>query len=246
MSQYVDRANRYIDRVLSGEVPAGKWVRLACERQRADLAAPPGWYRFDADRAGRICRFIEMLPHIKGEWAGQPIRLEDWQCFVLTTAFGWVGEDGRRRFKTSYIEVPRKNGKSALSSGVALYMLAADGEGGAEIYSAATTRDQARIVWDDAKRMVERSEGLRGIGVAASAHAIHKLKDASTFKALSRDQGGNLDGLNVHCAIVDELHAHKTRDVWDVLETATGARRRWRARGRTSPPDARPRASCAA
>lgn len=573
---HVDKANAYIAAVLSGEIPASKWVRLACERQRDDLLKPPGGYRFDHDRAGRVCRFIEMLPHIKGEWAGQPLKLEPWQCFVLTTAFGWVGEDGRRRFKTVYIEVPRKNGKalaldtpiptpsgwrtmaeiapgdyvfgqdgrpvkvvaatdvmrdrqcyevsfstgetivadamhlwetdarsdrdrlkgrggktkgpkpsiktteqiyntlkcrnennhririsgpvqftgqdlpidpyvlgawlgdgtsaagsicigdqdkeeisriladcghpvrhadgctyrfgdgdsshaarsnslaaklralgvlnnkhvpyqymtasvanrmallqglmdtdgtcskagqctftntkkslavsvhmlanslgikatiregvarlngkivsakwdvsffayddtpvfrlerkkarqkkrpqtesrsshivitgcvpvnsvpvkcievdstdglflcgrtfitthnSALSSGVALYMLAADGEGGAEVYSAATTRDQARIVWDDAKRMVERSEGLRGLGVGASAHAIHKLNTASTFKALSRDQGGNLDGLNVHCAIVDELHAHKTRDVWDVLETATGARR---------------------
>jgi len=222
---HVDKANAYIAAVLSGEIPACKWVRLACERQRDDLANPPGGYRFDNDRAGRVCRFVEMLPHIKGEWAGQPLKLEPWQCFVLTTAFGWVGEDGRRRFKTTYIEVPRKNGKSALSSGVALYMLSADGEGGAEVYSAATTRDQARIVWDDAKRMVERSEGLRRIGVGASAHAIHKLNDASTFKALSRDQGGNLDGLNVHCAIVDELHAHKTRDVWDVLETATGARR---------------------
>jgi phage terminase large subunit-like protein len=222
---HVDRANDYIARVLSGDVPACKWVRLACERQRNDLASPPGGYRFDINRAERVCRFIEMLPHIKGEWSGKQMRLEPWQSFVLTTAFGWVGEDGRRRFKTTYVEIPRKNGKSLISTGVALYMLAADGEGGAEVYSAATTRDQARIVWDDAKRMVERSEGLRKLGVGASAHAIHLLREASTFRALSRDQGGNLDGLNVHCAVVDELHAHKTRDVWDVLETATGARR---------------------
>jgi phage terminase large subunit-like protein len=222
---HLEQAQAYIDGVLSGRIPACRWVKAACQRQVDDLASPPAGYSFDPDRAARVCRFIERLPHIKGEWAGQPIRLEPWQAFVLTTAFGWVDGDGRRRFKTVYIEVPRKNGKSALSSGVALYMLAADGEGGAEVYSAATTREQARIVWDDAKRMVERSEGLRGIGVGASAHAVHVLKSASTFRALSRDQGGNLDGLNVHCAIVDELHAHKTRDVWDVLETATGARR---------------------
>ena len=225
MNTYVQTANEYIEQVLSGEIQACRWVRLACQRQRDDLASPPAWYHFDDDRAARVCRFIERLPHIKGEWAGQPLTLQPWQVFILTTAFGWVDAAGHRRFKTVYIEVPRKNGKSALSSGVALYMLAADGEGGAEVYSAATTRDQARIVWDDAKRMVERSEGLRGIGVAASAHAVHVLRTASTFKALSRDQGGNLDGLNVHCAVVDELHAHKTRDVWDVLETATGARR---------------------
>lgn len=103
-------------------------------------------------------------------------------------------------------------------------MLAFDDEGGAEVFSAATTRDQARIVFNDSKSMVEKSKGLQARGVKTSAHAIYQQDTSSTFKALSRDQGGNLDGLNVHCAIVDELHAHKTRDVWDVLETATGAR----------------------
>ena len=151
--------------------------------------------------------------------------MEPWQVFILTTVFGWVDDKGRRRFKTAYIEVPRKNGKSSISSLVALYCLAADGEKGAEVYSAATTRDQARIVWQDAKHMAKNSPGLKSkFGVDITAHSIHVTETASYFKALSRDQGGNLDGLNVHCAIIDELHAHKTRDIFDVIETATGAR----------------------
>lgn len=114
---------------------------------------------------------------------------------------------------------------SSLSSGVALYLLCCDQEGGPEVYSAATTRDQARIVWDDAKRMVDRCPELREyFGVQTSAHAVFVPNNAGVLKALARDQGGNLDGLNIHGAIVDELHAHKTREVWDVLETATGAR----------------------
>ena len=114
---------------------------------------------------------------------------------------------------------------STLSSVVALYCLSADGEAGAEIYSAATTRDQARIVWNDAKQMAIKSPGLRKkFGVETTAHTVHVTSTASLFKALSRDQGGNLDGLNTHCAIIDELHAHKTRDVFDVMETSTGAR----------------------
>lgn len=225
---YIARANQYISDVLAGKIAACKWVKLACERQKRDLERRDSRYYFDHDRASRICRFIELLPHIKGEWArgGKLITLEPWQCFILTTVFGWIDGNGHRRFKTVYIECPRKNAKSTLSSGVALYLLAADGEMGAEVYSAATTRDQARIVFNDAKGMAERSPGLRAhFGVETAAHSVYVPRNASKFGTLARDQGGNLDGLNVYCAIVDELHGHKTRDVWDVLETATGARR---------------------
>jgi phage terminase large subunit-like protein len=223
---YIRIANQYINDVLSGEIPACQYVRQAAERQRRDLARKAWPYTFDTTRAAHVCKFVELLPHIKGEWAGRAIILEPWQIFILTTTFGWIDGTGRRRFKTCYTEVPRKNAKSTISSGVALYCLTADGEGGAEVYSAATTRDQARIVWEDARRMVERCAGLREkYNVQPMAHSIIAPGLGGTFKALSRDQGGNLDGLNVHCAIVDELHAHKTREVWDVLETATGARR---------------------
>ena len=225
MNDYCGIARKYIQDVLSGEIPACEHVKRACQRQLDDLERD--WeYEFNEARASRVCAFIELLPHIKGEWAGKPIQLEPWQCFLLTTTFGWVDREGQRRFKTCYTEVPRKNAKSTLSSGVMLYMLACDGEEGAEVYSAATTREQARIVWADAKRMVEKCAGLRRkFTVETSAHAITVPSKASTCKALSRDQGGNLDGLNIHCAIIDELHAHKTRDVWEVIETGTGARR---------------------
>lgn len=221
---YVGLANEYINNVITGKILASKFVIQACKRQRKDLKRKNFEYEFSEDRANRICRFIELLPHIKGELAGKPIKLEGWQVFILTTIFGWVDAKGHRRFKTAYTEVARKNAKSTLSSAVALYMLALDGEGGAEIYSAATTRDQARIVFEDAQNMVRRCSGLRDLGVEVSSHTVYQQASASRMKALARDQGGNLDGLNVHFAVVDELHAHKVRDVWDVLETATGAR----------------------
>lgn len=224
---YVAMATQYAEDVVAGSIPACAYVQAACQRQLTDLQRDDLRWRFDEERASHVCRFIEKLPHIKGEWARnrKPIVLEPWQVFLLTTLFGWVDDDGLRRFKTAYIEVPRKNAKSTLTSGIGLYLLAADGEEGAEVYSAATTRDQAKIVWQDAKRMADRTPGLQmRFGVETSTHSIHVEHTASWFRPLSRDQGGNLDGLNIHAALVDELHAHKTREVWDVLETGTGAR----------------------
>ena len=137
--------------------------------------------------------------------------------------FGWQRSDGLRRFRTAYCAVPRKNGKSTLSAGIGLYLLVADGEQGAEVYSAATTRDQARIVFDEAKRMVGSSPALkRRVGILINN--LHVAASAARFMPLSSD-ASSMDGLNVHGAIIDELHAHRTRHVVDVLETATGARR---------------------
>ena len=230
MSRYVEAALDYAKAVVAGDVAACKWTRLACHRQLDDLARETDdqWpWRFDPELASRPCEFIELLPHIKGKWAreGRLISLEPWQCFILTTVFGWVhAETGLRRFKEGYTEVPRKNAKSTLSSGLALYMLSADGEHGAEIYSAATTRDQARIVFDDAKAMAERTPGLRTeLGVAIMQHSITVAHRASKFTPLAAE-GSTLDGLNVHFAVIDELHAHKTRAVYDVIDTARGAR----------------------
>jgi phage terminase large subunit-like protein len=205
-------------------------VKAACQRQRKDLARKRWQYRFDVDKANAVVEFIEALPQIKGaKFAGKPLILGDWQCFIVTTVFGWVvargARAGDRRFRIVYIECPRKNGKSTLSAPIALYLMAADGEPGAEVYSAATTRDQAKIVWDDAKRMADRSADLRReLDVETSMNSIFCRETASSLKPLSREQQGNLDGLNVHAAVIDELHGHKDRGIWDVLETATGAR----------------------
>jgi phage terminase large subunit-like protein len=236
-SSYAAVARRYAAMVSAGDIPAGKWVRFACKRQLDDLNRFSGKgspYQFNPrlqDRTGKIfrpadnvCAFIERLPHIKGPLAGQLIKLEPWQIFILTTVFGWVKPTGNRRFRRSYVEVPRGNGKSAISSAAGLYMLTADGELGAEVYSLATTRDQARIVFGDAQQMARASPGFRQrFGVEVGAHNIHVLSTGSKFEALSAE-GSTLDGLNVHFGCIDELHAHKTRTVYDVVETGTGKR----------------------
>lgn len=221
----VERAARYVDDVLSGRQPACQWVRLAVERHVRDLERTDWQYRFDADRANSVCVFIEALPHTKGRWDSPTIILQDWQCFIVCSLFGWVDGDGMRRFRTAYEEVARKNGKSTKLAGVALYALVMDEEEGAEVYSAATTRDQARIVFKAAKTMAERSPELReAFGVDVLAHSVTVEGQAGALQALSAD-ANSLDGLNVHVAVVDELHAHRTREVWEVLETGTGARR---------------------
>ena len=230
MTRYVEASHAYMQRVLAGDIVVCKWTRLAIERQQADLQREPSaaWpWVFNADAASRPCEFIELLPHIKGKWARERrlIELDPWQCWIITTVFGWVHhETGLRRYREAYIEVPRKNAKSTLSSGLALFMLSADGEHGAEVYSAATTRDQARIVFDDAKAMAERTPDMRTyLGVAILQHSITVAHTASKFTPLAAE-GSTLDGLNVHCAVIDELHAHRKRDVYDVIDTARGAR----------------------
>ena len=223
---FADRAHEYARGVVAGVVPACKFVFQACKRQLDDLQKPPAGYRFSAEYADRVCRFVELTPHIKGEKAskGELIRLEPWQIFILSTVFGWVDAQGNRRFRRVYIEVPRGNGKSALSSPIGLYMLAFDGEAGAEVYSAATSKDQARIVFKTAQAMARKMPALKTkFGVEVTAHAIVQMKSSSTFQALSSDSH-TLDGLNVHLAVVDELHAHKTPDVYEVLETGLGKR----------------------
>lgn len=232
---------QYAERVLSGEIVAGELVRLSCQRFLNDLEHGPerGVY-FNEDRAQHILDFYNFVPHVKGALAGKPIDLMAWDIFILINLFGFViplidemtgeqmfDDDGDaimvRRFRTAYNEVARKNAKSTLSSGIGLYMTGADGEGGAEVYSAATTRDQARIVFDDAKNMIKKAPQTLGRLFGHVKLNIHQERTASKFEPLSSD-ANNLDGLNIHCGIVDELHAHRTRDVWDVLETATGAR----------------------
>jgi phage terminase large subunit-like protein len=178
---------------------------------------------FDERAARLVIVFFSILRHSKGEWAGRPVELEPWQQFHLWNLFGWKREDGTRRFRISYLEVARKNGKSTMGAGVGLYLQAADGEPGAEIFTAATKRDQARIVHQEAVRMVKQSPAL-GRELSLFKDNIHSEKTFSKFEPLGRDSN-TLDGLNVHGAIVDEVHAHPSGDLWDVLLTGTGSRR---------------------
>lgn len=224
---YVDKAERYIKKVITGKIDACLFVRQACTRQVNDLKKKKTKkfpYIFDRKKANRVCQFIENLSHVKGVKAGEPVHLEDWQCFILTTVFGWLKEDGARRFTQTYIEVPRGNGKSTLCSGIALYMECADGEQGAEVYSFATTREQAGIVFGDALAMARGNKDFKNyFGVTCLNHSVIVLGTNSKFMAKSSD-AGTLDGLNTHCGIIDELHAHKTRHVYDVVISSIGKR----------------------
>lgn len=218
-------AEQYAHDVVAGKVLACKWVKLACQRHLDDLQeAPDRGFFFDQEAGERVIRFFRLLRHSKGEWAGQVFDLSPWQQFVTWCLFGWKKKkDNTRRFRTAYIEVARKNGKSTWLAGLGLYLFAADDEPGAEVYSAATKREQARITHSEATRMVKSSPTLRKrIGIFRDN--LHIEETASKFEPLGADSN-TMDGLNVHACIVDELHAHRTRDVWDILETATGSRR---------------------
>lgn len=218
----------YAQDVVSGAIAACKWARLACKRHLDDLAAAEASgfaFEFDAARANLACNFCELFQHVRGPKARNNIELEPWQIFIAASVFGWIRKDTHaRRFRKAYNEVPRGNGKSTFSAVIGLYCLAADNELGAQVFSVATTREQARIVFDEAQSMAEASAGFRRkLRVRVDAHAIVRVDTRSKFKALSADSG-TLDGLNTHLAIVDEIHAHKTRDLYDVIETSTAKR----------------------
>lgn len=220
-----DPVSAYALAVADGRAPAGGLVRQACERHLSDLVRLPGrGYAFDAEEAEGAIAFFKFLHHSKGEWAGSAFSLAPWQQFIVGSLFGWRRqEDGLRRFRTAYLEVPRKNGKSTLVAGVGLLLAFFDREPGAEVYAAATKRDQAKICWGEARRMVLSSPALRQRITPLVAN-LHAQTSNSKFEPLGADSD-SMDGLNIHGAIVDELHAHKTRAMVDVLETATGARR---------------------
>jgi phage terminase large subunit-like protein len=226
---HITAAHRYIASVLDGSIPSCKWVRLACERQLRDLKQSEDEsypYRFDAAAAERVCRFVELSPHIKGKkFAGKLIHLEDWQCFILIVVFGWLNKfTGLRRFRRAYSEIAKGNGKSALTSAVSNFMAFAEGEPGAEVYSAATNRDQAKIVWSVSHAMLRAMpEFCDRAGVDPAAHSINQLRTNSFFRPLSSD-ANSAEGAIPYFVCVDELHAHPTRDLYDNLDTANGKR----------------------
>ncbi len=199
-----------------------EWIRTEAD-ERAVLSGC--W--FDREAAARVEVFFErFLRHSKGEWAGKPFRLQEWQKRdLLFPLFAWKKRNGYRRFRNAYIEVPKKNGKSALCSGISLYLLVADGEPGAEVYSAAADRDQASIVYGEAERMVMSSPALsRRLRVIPSRKTILFPRTNSVYRALSADVPTK-EGLNIHGLIFDELHAQKSRELFDTLRYGGAARR---------------------
>ena len=199
-----------------------------CCRLHLSQAAETGedQFYFDKKAARLAVNFFEkLLVHVKGEWAGQPFILQDWQRDeIIRPLFGWKRtSDGSRKYRTAYIEIPRKNGKSTLAAGIALYLEFADGEPGAEVYSAAADKDQARIVHELAKDMVEESPQLeRRSNIWKNSIIVPGTR--STYRVLSAD-AFTKHGLNAHGVVVDELHVQPNRELVDVLVTSTGARR---------------------
>lgn len=184
----------------------------------------PGGTWYDTTSAAVAVAFFErLLHHVKGEWSGEPFQLQAWQRELVGELFGWKRPDGTRRYRRAYIEIPRKNGKSTLAAGIGLFLLFADGEPGAEIYSAAADRDQAAIVFDVAKGMVESSPQLQRLAEVFK-RSITVPSTRSSYKVLSAD-AYTKHGLNAHGVIFDELHAQPNRELWDVLTTSMGARR---------------------
>lgn len=216
-------AEIYAQQVRTGNILTCEFVQLAVDRYYRDMdnALDKGWY-FDRKAAQRAISFIERLKHTKGQWAGLRFKLEPWQQFIIWNIFGWKMADGTRRFRYAYVEIARKNGKTALSAGIGLYMLFADGESRPEVYSAATVKDQARICFSDAVEIVKATD-LKNYLTPYRNSIVYELK-GGMMKPLSSDYGTH-DGLNPSCGIIDEFHAHKDSGMFDVIKSAFGARK---------------------
>jgi phage terminase large subunit-like protein len=225
----VAAAVAYCHDVLSGQIPACRLVHLTCERFLRDLAAAQagaGLWAFRSELAERAMIFAGLLPNIRGPEAGRPLRLMAWQRLVFANLFGFVERStGARRFRQAIVFVPRGNGKTSIAAPLALYLSFMDGEGGAEGYAAAVTRDQARILFDTARQMVLRCPEIRRrYGVEALANSVWQERSSSHFRPVSSDAKA-LDGLNVQVAVCDEIASHRTSEVYDVLLTGMGKRR---------------------
>ncbi|EMO3591457.1 terminase large subunit [Proteus mirabilis] len=225
----VNAANQYARDVVRGKIVVCQYVIDACQRHIDDMAQEKSQkfrYRFDKDLAEQAAKFIQLLPHTKGEWAFKrmPITLEPWQLFIVCSAFGWVHKGTKlRRFREVYTEIPRKNGKSAISAGVALYCFTCDNEFGAEVYSGATTEKQAWEVFRPAKLMCKRTPLLiEAFGIEVNAKNMNRPEDGARFEPLIGNPG---DGQSPHCAIVDEYHEHDSDSLYTTMLTGMGARR---------------------
>jgi phage terminase large subunit-like protein len=220
-----DETRAYAEAVIAGDVVAGRLVRLACERHLRDLreGAARGLH-FDVRAAGRAIAFFGLLRlPCDGELDGKPFTLSPFQAFIIGSLFGWKGADDFRRFRTAYIEQGKGSGKTPLAAGVGLYGLVADDEAGAEIYSAATMREQAGILFRDARRMAEASPALRS-ALDIDLHNIAYPRTDSFLRPVSSEHRG-LDGKRPHMALIDEVHEHPNAMVVDKMRLGTKGRR---------------------
>lgn len=223
---YAQRAHQYARDVVDGRRVECEWIRLACERHLLELERKDWRWTFNAEKADDFCSFIEGLPHVKGRWNTDTIVLEPWQIFFVGSIFGWLDVETKwRRFRKALLVVGRGNAKTTTAAAIALAVMCLDHEPGAQIYSGAKTRDQAKIVWQDAWNMADRTAGMRdAFGLRNTAHAITLPREGTTFQALSRD-AKVAEGHSIHCGIVDEVHAHPDRQIYDVMLHGMRARK---------------------
>lgn len=220
----VNYITQYNDLLQRGEIPACRRIKAVYARLAAETAAP-GKYVFDEAKASRPIAFIEKFcRHSKGEWAGKPVALELFQKAFIQALFGFVdAQTGLRRYREAFFLVGRKNGKSTLLAGLALYMLVADGEGGAEVYSTATKYAQARLLFDECHNMIKQSPALSK-HIRKRKSDLYYLPTMSKLQPLSRNSD-SLDGLNASFVIMDELHGVKDRNLYEVMRQSQSARR---------------------
>jgi phage terminase large subunit-like protein len=230
---YAGIAHKYARDVLAGRVVACKWVKLACKRHLDDLKrSRKGWeFYFDPWHADDVCDFAEKMPHVEGVWDSATIVLEPPQIFMLAAIFGWRRRsDKLRRFSAVYIEMARKGAKSTLTAIVGIYCLCCEDEPGAQVVIGATTGEQAGKVFNPAKRMIERTRELQeAFDLKAWARSITCGTTGGFIQPIN-SKGKTQDGWNPHVGILDELHAHQSRDLFDVITSAFGSRRnplRW-------------------
>lgn len=226
---YVGVATAYAEEAVADKKGRkfGKWVRLAAKRFLADLKRarrkrPP--FVFDEWHACDPCDFIEKLPHVEGKWARPEIELHRSHVFFVVQLFGFRNLDGSRRFTSALFAVARKNAKSTLAAAILLYCQCCEEEEGAQIISAATTGSQARIIFNVAKRMTEKTPDLQeAFGLACWANSISRMETGASFKPINA-KASTQDGLNPSHVGLDEIHAHKSADLLNVLTSAAGAR----------------------
>lgn len=222
-----DPATAYARAVAAGDVPAGKLVRQACERHLSDLGRQGSAefpYVWEPWRGRNFAAFCLLLRHYKGRFKNQPFALLPFQLFVGGNLFGWVHRDtGLRRFRTAVFRVPRKNGKTAFAAALALFLLSCDGEHGAEVYFAATKREQARLGWSDAAKFLKYSPPAVKARFIEKQNLLEFPSHDGKLVPLSGDSDTQ-DGLNPHAAICDETHQWPDRSLWDALEDGMGTR----------------------
>ena len=229
---YSDKVSAYAQSVVDGKVDSCRYVNLACQRHLRDMArvGKKGFpYHFCEDSAERFFKFCTFLKHYKGEKAGEAFTLEPWQQFVFGNIYGWLDEEDNWRYKSAYLEVPRKNGKTTMCAAGAAYDCAMVEDTGAEVYCVATKEDQAKLLYNDCSAYINQSEELQQMFEVLSGRSTLFARDTgrtSFIKPLGADSKRH-DGLNPISVYADELHAWPKRELWDVMEDAFGARKQY-------------------